>query len=150
MKSFLALLVFMPLFSQAANNAARCDLPVETGDEQFEDVGKALDIRAMNKYQLESLPTIIKQQLIIAAHADDSDDNNIKLVFTNANLLKAVAFLKEASEAEDLYVATVKFGRKQFSYVRYYPGGNEGGFIFTYNTTKLVAEVGDQWIGCLK
>lgn len=150
MKSILALLILVPAFSHALRANPECGLPATTTEEdgfQEIDESKSLDISRLNKFQINSLPRLLKQQLIISAHHQDS---NIKLKFDNQNLQLAIDSLKEASEAGDLNVSTFYFTRRQFTYVMYYPGGNEGGFIFDKGSTQLLASVGDQDIDCWK
>ncbi len=150
MKSILALLILVPAFSYALRANPECGLPSSTTeDDGFQEINESqsLDISRLNKFQINSLPRLVKQQLIIAAHQQDS---NIKLKFDNKNLQLAIESLKDASEAGDLNVSTFYYSRRQFTYVMYYPGGNEGGFIFNKGSADLLASVGDQDINCWK
>ena len=150
MKSILALIILMPALSFALRTNPQCGLPATTTDEDgFQEINESqsLDISRLNKFQINSLPRLTKQQLIIAAHQQDS---NIKLKFDNKNLQLAIDSLREASEAGDLNISTLYYGRRYFTYVMYYPGGNEGGFIFDKGSAQLLASVGDQDIDCWK
>ncbi len=150
MKSILAFLILLPTFSFALRANPRCGLPATTTeDDGFQEINESqsLDISRLNKFQINSLPRSVKQQLIISAHHQDS---NIKLKFDNKNLQAAIESLMDASEAGDLNVSTFYYGRRQFTYVMYYPGGNEGGFIFDKGSSVLLAGVGDQDINCWK
>jgi hypothetical protein len=60
-----------------------------------------------------------------------------------------VLYLREASEAGDLYISHFRVGRERFTQVKLYPGGNPGGVIFRMGTRTPVAAISDSDIDCL-
>jgi hypothetical protein len=152
MKKAILSLILVPYLSQAVVQMPRpvgarpsCGLPDTTADDGIIEAKHTLDISRLKEAELLRLPVLMKQQLIIAAF-----NPSPKLRFDNRTLLKAVELLKDSSEAGDLDVTDFKFGTKVFTYVRSYPGGNEGGTIFAYGTAQMLAGVGDQDIVCVK
>lgn len=140
--TFLALvLIFASQFAFAETKfGSECGL-TDTKDDTWQD-GKSYNLNRATKSQIEKLPTLIKQQIIITAkEAAKSNDDGEKIVNTQA----AVDYLRRA----DGPVVTHYIVRgTKITEVLAYPGDNPVGNIFAYGTTHIIAENGDDDIIC--
>jgi hypothetical protein len=121
-------------------HANSCGLPDSWGD--VSDAVTTYDLSGKKK-TYKSLPKVVKQQVIAGAR---TFDDGAKIT----TIEQAVKALREASEGEEVYVVKASFGAKRYSVIRYYGGGNPTGFIFSWNTTTLVAQISDDDIVCNK
>lgn len=149
MTVFLVLTMALPAmarqqFPKKAKPAygSQCGLTDLYGDDSWRESGKGIDLRSASPSTIAQLPTIIKQQLIIAAHHQGEEQN--------LNTLGAVEFFREFSEGGDLSISHFRVNGELFTQVLFYPGGNPGGSIFRYGQLRIIADISDSDVVCVK
>jgi hypothetical protein len=144
MKNLILLFLLVGSLSQARVAKETCGLPATTSDEGITEEKNSISLKLASNQKLAVLPLLSKAQLIKAAFLDQN------LPVNETQLRRAVAALREASEGGDLYLTNLTYRGRRFTYVQLFPGGNEGGVIFSYGSAVPLAEVGDQDIECLR
>jgi hypothetical protein len=96
--------------------------------------------------RVKSMNKVVKQQLIASANALTEDKNTPQIT----DAAQAAKILREGSEGEELYVERTDFKGKKYSVISYYGGGNHTGYIFAWGSSKILAEISDDDIQCIK
>lgn len=116
-----------------------CGLTEDSSEDWKEVKERSLDFSKMNDAKIAALPSVTKQQLVLAAKEIDSK-------VTTA--VEAVALLKDSSESEDLYYNVFEYDGVTYNEVLIYPGGNASGLIFKDGSLSVHAFNGDGSIEC--
>lgn len=159
MKTVLMTLTALTIIFTSANAEARkqlpkkqwkggsqCGLTDEYGSEEWKELGRGWSLGEANPDDISTLPTIIKQQLIITAKRGvDADMGNMIKTAKDAILA-----LREGSEAGDLEVSSFRYNGNDFTQVLTYGGGNPTGLIFVKDTLHAVGLISDSDVECLK
>jgi hypothetical protein len=146
-KSFLILAALTLSFSAQARDmrfGSECGLVDSSGDEALVDVGRPRSLGRATDAQIHALPTLVKQQLIIAAR--HLIDEHVAVEFRDS--VEAANCLREGSEAGDLSVYDFRVNGRRYTQVMTYPGGNPYGVIFLAETRTVVAFTQDSDIVC--
>ncbi|MGZ3711618.1 MAG: hypothetical protein ACXVBE_07670 [Bdellovibrionota bacterium] len=125
---------------------SQCGLTDDYGSDQWKEIGKSLNLGSTSKVDPSSLPTVMKQQLIITANRG-VDTEHVDPVRSAKD---AVAVLQESSEAGDLYVSHFEYNGNEFTQVLLYAGGNPNGLIFEKGTVHAVGIISDSDVECVK
>lgn len=141
--SFLFLVMSFALNAHAAYvPGSQCGLTDEAGDGWV--TTKTIDLRDASEERINELPTLTKQQLIIAAKALAVKEEAQKIKST----IDAVEYLREASSGADLDVIHFSYKGGKFTQVLHYPGDNPYGMIFEQGTRHIVADNTDGSVNC--
>lgn len=120
--------------------AFACGLP-GLQDESWQVVGKRYLLDRASPKEVAALPTLVKQQLIIAAKASfQSEEKPIK------NTAAAVGLLQKD---DGPYVINYLVNGRIITQVETFPGDNRYGVIFEAGTLHIIAENGDDSIFCV-
>lgn len=146
---FKTLIVMASFFAATASFAAgelgsQCRLTDDNANHTWEEIPNDTfdsDLSHATRRQIEKLPTLVKQQLIIAVRIQAEEV--VKSAYA------AVQLLREASSDGDLYVYHLKINGRKYTVVKHYPGDNPYGVIFAYGTTRAVAVMSDSDVICL-
>ena len=140
MKIALFLAVFSLTLSAAWKPGSKCGLVDNT--EDYKQV-RTLNLDQPEREKIAVLPTLTKQQLIIAAKAtakDMHEEVEIK------NSYDAALYLERGRG--DLSVITATAGKTKVTEIRAYPGDNAYGFLFVRGTNRIVGLNSDDDIVC--
>ncbi len=148
MKALLLMtLSLVTLHGQAADRwGSKCGLTDGKDDVTWKSVGQDQALTHATDQELNSLPTLTKQQLIIAAKEAAKEREDNAAVFKNT--VQAVKYLRENSESEDVYVRNYKVKKLVVTEITFWPGGNPYGYIFLSGTTRLIAFNQDDSVAC--
>ena len=95
---------------------------------------------------ISNLPTLTKQQLIIAAN-EESKRRGENEKFQSA--VEAVDYLRESSTSNDVTIIHMEVdGRRMVTLVEIYPGENPYGSIFAQGTRRVIAYEKDSSVEC--
>lgn len=103
---------------------------------------KGFDLQDYDDKKVARLPTLTKQQIIIAAKKMAAEED----VSTITNTESAVKYLLEAGF--ELSVSHFTVNGKEFTEVKHWPGDNPYGIIFLKDTLHIVAANEDGSIAC--
>ena len=109
---------------------------------------KSLNISTWSDARISELPTLTKQQIIIAAKDLTEGPDGLAADIEIKNTIDAVKVLRQNSEGGDVYVMYYKVNRLDITEVLHYPGGNPVGIIFKTGSKRIHAENGDDTIIC--
>ncbi len=140
----LILILSLSLSPMAHANDLSCDpfLAVdEEGDRNYQSLGRSLAIGEMSPQRLNALNTLTKRQLMFMAN----DDAPVEY----KSVVDAVEFLKEGSEAGEVYLEDVLIRSRAYTILTWYPGGNEYAIIFRKGTLKEIAAIEDGDVYCV-
>jgi hypothetical protein len=99
----------------------------------------------MSAKKLQALPKVTQAQLLATAlHGTDADDEEV------SDVVKAVKYLSENSEGDEVYVKYFTFKGQKYASVIYYGGGNAVGLIFKDGSAIPYAQNGDDSIVCVE
>ena len=143
MFSFLFLAVTFAINAQAAYvPGSQCGLTDKAGDGWV--TTKSFDLRQASEERISELPTLTKQQLIIAAKelAGKPASSEIK------STVDAVNYLRNNSVGEDLVIVHFNYAGEKFTHILHYPGDNPYGVIFEQGTRHIVALNSDDSVSC--
>ena len=147
MKKWLMVLISLSSLSAMAAEklGSKCGLTDFKEDGEWKLV-KSVDLGRARDSKIQELPTLTKQQLIIAAkelakrHAKEGLEIN--------NTLGAVGNLRGNSEGGDLSVDYYKVKNLKITEVVHYPGGNPYGVFFIQGTRRIQAYDEDSTVYC--
>ena len=146
----LLLLITLSLVTFTVQSADRwgsqCGLTDGKDDVAWKSIGQDQQLTQATDQELKNLPTLTKQQLIIAAKEVAKEREDHFLVVKNT--VQSVKYLRENSEAEDVYVRNYKVKKLLVTEISYWPGGNPYGYIFLSGTTRLIAFNQDDSVAC--
>lgn len=124
---------------------SKCGLTDSMGEEGWEKVGKWTELSRATDEKISKLPTLMKQQLIITAKEEAA---RFKEEVEIKNTLDAVKYLRENSEAGDLYLQDQRVKGKVYTEVVHFPGGNPYGAIFAKGSLRVIAFNQDDTLYC--
>ncbi len=143
MKKFILLMTLisssMALAAISPKWGAECGL-TDAKDDSWKEL-KSYNLNSASEEELAKLPTLVKQQVIVAAKYFASDDPSVKIYGTN----DAVEFLRRS---DGPYITHYLVGGKRFTEVLSFPGDNPVGLVFAYGSLHVVAKNGDNDIMC--
>jgi len=125
---------------------SQCGLTDAKDETEWKSVSENQRLTQATAQELNSLPTLTKQQLIITAkdEAKDRDDDASAI----KNTVQAVKYLRENSESEDVDVRNYKAKKLRVTEISFWPGGNPYGHIFLSGTTRVIAFNEDDSVAC--
>ena len=109
---------------------------------------KSFNISSWSDARITGLPTLTKQQIIIAAKDLTKGPDGLVADIEIKTTIDAVNVLRGNSEGGDVYVMYYKVNRLDVTEVLHYPGGNPVGIIFKTGWKRIHAENGDDTITC--
>ncbi len=121
---------------------SKCGLTDTTSDNW--EHSRSVDLSRANEEQINALPTLTKQQLIIAAKYEAKKFSEGEI----HNTVEAVEYLRHNSDAKTLTVEHFAYREQRFTQVLHFPGDNPYGVIFTQGTLHVVAYNSDDSIDC--
>lgn len=121
---------------------SKCGLTDATSEDW--EQSKSVDLSNANSTEINALPTLTKQQLIIAARyrATRFSETEIR------NTVQAVEYLRHNSDAHTLSVDHFAYRGERYTQVLHFPGDNPYGVIFKRETAHVVAYNSDDSISC--
>jgi len=141
--SYLLLVLFFGINASAAYiPGSECGLTDMTSDDW--EFSHTYELSNADANQINALPTLTKQQLIIAAKDTASRFSKVKI----NNTVEAVEFLRHNSDARSLSVENFAYRGERFTQVLHFPGDNPYGVIFERGTRHVVAYNSDDSISC--
>ncbi len=147
MKQLLLVLISIGSLSAMATNklGSKCGLTNFKEDGKWKLLNR-IDLGTAKDSKIQELPTLIKQQIIIAAKkiANKREEEGLDI----KNTLDAVNNLRNNSEGEDLSIDYYKVKELKITEVVHYPGGNPVGVFFIQGTTHIQAYDEDSTIIC--
>lgn len=127
---------------------SECGL-IDFADDLFGDdatlIDKPLSLDRLSDAELRALPTLIKQQIVIAAMRLLTESAE-KFQDENDGVVTAVRLLAEAG-SEANYASYRAYG-SAFSEVVFYPGDNRYGAIFQFGSRSILALIEDSSVVC--
>lgn len=122
---------------------SKCGL-TDSKDDAWKET-KSISLTDASNSRINNLPTLVKQQLIIAAKefADFGEGSNVI-----KNTVDAVNYLRANSDANTLSVVYYNVKRLKVTEVLHYPGDNPNAAIFLTGTRTIIAYNGDDSITC--
>jgi hypothetical protein len=119
-----------------------CGLSEEFNDEVWKEINsRHIALYRLNDDQIDDLPTIVKQQVIITAKETNPEIKSTK---------EAIAYLKEGSEGDEVHYNVYRVKGKIYNEVKTYGGGNPTSTIFRDGELRVHAHNGDDSIMCAK
>ena len=148
MKALLLITLSLVTFNLQAGDrwGSQCGLTDDKNETDWKSVGKDLKLTLATDEELNSLPTLTKQQLIITAKAEAKERDEDAVAIKNT--VQAVKYLRENSESEDVYVRNYKVKKLNVTEISFWPGGNPYGHIFLSGTTHVIAFNQDDSVAC--
>src|SRR5262249_49627934 len=135
----------LPAFAASQKLGSQCGL-IDSYDEFGAiDATKTLSLGKFSEEEVAALPTLSKQQIIIAAkEANRFADQDIAITNTS----EAAKFLRDWSEGGEVYVKYMTFQGERYTQVVFYPGGNAAGMVFETGSRHAVATISDSDLIC--
>ena len=109
---------------------------------------KSLNVSRWSEAQIDGLPTLTKQQIIIAAKDLTQGPNGLSADIEIRSTIDVVHVLRGNSEGGDVYVMYYDVRALSVTEVLHYPGGNPVGILFETGSKHIHAENGDDTITC--
>lgn len=141
----VSLALLLSFSSMAASKlGSKCGL-TDSKDDEWLGVGRSINLTSAKSAFINALPTLTKQQLIIAAKEyikGGGEEADIQ------NTVDAVNYLRQYSDGHSLSVSNYQVINSRVTEVLHYPGDNPNGVIFRTGTRTVVAYNGDDTILC--